>query len=436
MKKKNNDGETALHLAAKNPISFKTILELYPKAERLAAVKEKNCNSNTVLHFMAENPVSLEVALALYPETDRLAAVKKKNNAGETVLQSASRKLESFIVILKSLPATDRLAAVSNDTVLYYAHYNLTSLPAILELLPETDRLAAIEERNYNGETVLHRAAENPISFKTILELCPEAERLTAVEEKNYNGETVLPRAIYYPDSLKVALALYPETDRLAAVKKKNNAGKTVLHHAIKYPNLLKAILELLLPQDSKEPLHQLLTQCQEHSLNEWQVFMSILGIKNNLLYNAKADLLLAGEDSAIKICPAHLLLNSYFIDKTDSRKHLVETLLTEHKKKSTPSEDSLALAIIMKAEGREKEKEAYIRQFISSAQDGRSTKFFKSSSSKPTHEELLQKLIKEKPETDAFIHAYQVEVVQVLNLPEPIQSLGFDSEYDKHFPL
>jgi ankyrin repeat protein len=239
--KKDNNGNTALHLAALYPESLKAILELLPENERLLAVKEKNNNGDTVLHKALYYPKLLRVILELLPEDARIAVFNEKNDNGDTSLHQVAYYPESLRVILDLYPENERLAAVKEknndgDTLLHKATSYPESLRVILDLYPENERLTAVKEKNIFGNTLLHNAANNPESLRVILDLYPENERLAAVKEKNNNGDTLLHKVTSYPESLRVILDLYPENERLAAVKEKNNSGDSIFSRALSYP--------------------------------------------------------------------------------------------------------------------------------------------------------------------------------------------------------
>ncbi len=250
VKEKDVYGSTVLHRAAYNLDSLKIILEKLPQANRLAAVKEKDGKGLSVLHKAAGHSDSLEIILEKLPQANRLDAVKEKDGKGLSVLHKAAGHSDSLEIILNLYPQADRLAAVKEKdgkglSVLHKAAGHSDSLEIILNLYPQADRLAAVKEKDVYGSTVLHSAAYNPKSLEIILNLYPQADRLAAVKEKDVYGSTVLHSVAYNPKSLEIILNLYPQADRLAAVKEKDVYGSTVLHSVAYNPKSLEIILNL-----------------------------------------------------------------------------------------------------------------------------------------------------------------------------------------------
>ena len=462
---------TVLHLAANNPASLEAIIELLPDSEGFLAVfLEPNGNFDTVFHLAADNPVSLKIILDLFVDTDLLDIIKLENDAMQTVLDCAAKNPLSLQAILELLPVSDHFAVTQitnakGETVLYEATKNSESLKIILSLYPdEASRLLAVMARNTDdGDTALHNAAhyESPESFKIILNLYPdEAARLAAVQVNNIDGINVLQVASECPEMLKLSLSLYPETERLAALQQKSNAG-TALNGAKNNLETLKVILSLLpkearsalieteelslfaalspeelithYPKEATNPalgavieerLVTLLIRHEAHSLNAWRCLLSIiLPTENNVHYDPSTGAIRIQNPSEAPITRslAHLLLDSYLKEgQTDDHKQVIKALLQEHKRKSSPSEEWLALAIIARTEGKDEEEKSSIHRFIASGHSSNSLQFFDTSRTRSIPDAILQEFHSKNREAEVFYQHHKGEIHKVLNLPRP----------------
>ena len=484
MESKDEDDNTVFHLAANNPESLKTIIALLPATEDyLAVFLEPNGNWDTVLHLAADNPVSLKTILELFEETELFDNIQLKNDAKETVLDCAVKNPASLKVILELLPVSDHIAVTqitneNNETLIYETIQNSESLKLILNLYPnDAARLDAVKARNTDdGDTALHHAAFNKSleSFKIILSLYPdEAARLAAVQVSNDAGITVLQFAAQGPEMLKLSLSLYPEAERLAALQQNTSDFGTALYRAKNNVETLKVVLSLLpkeacsaliktedlslfaklspdelmshYPKDATNPalrivleerLEALLIEHGRENLNAWQCLLCIILPKeNNAHYDARTGTihLHKPSEAPIQISLAHLLLDSYLIEgQTNDHKRLIKILLAEHKRKSSPSEEWLALAIIAKREGMHEEEKSCIRNFITSGQSSHSPHFFDTSRTRSISEAIWQEFLSKGPEAEAFYQHHKAAIHNVLNLPRPgkLQKLSNDPAF------
>ena len=459
-----------LDLAVKHPISLKTILRLLPQTSRHLVIKASILVSNvpreTLLHLAVYNPASLQLILESLPIKDRLPAIETTNKNGDTVLELAIYNPASFQVILESLPIKDRLPVFettnrNGDTLFERAVDNPEFLKAILGLLPVDDRFKAILKFDHENNTPFHCAADIPESLKVILELLPVDDRLSALETANEDGLTILDLAVDNPASLQVILESLPIKDRLPAIETANEHGDTVLEVAAENLESLKVILSLL-PKEARsalieteelslfaalspeelithhpknttnlalrtlieERLVTLLIRHEEHSLNTWQCLLSIiLPTENNAHYDASTGAIRIQNPSEapITVSLAHLLLDSYLKEgQTDDHKQVIKILLQEHKRKSFPAEEWLALAVIASAEGKDEEEKSSIHRFIASGHSSHSLQFFDTSRTCSISEAILQEFLSKNPEAETFYQHHQAKIHNILNLPRP----------------
>ncbi len=461
----NRSDSTVLHRAANNLEFLKTMLDLYPATERLAAILVTNPKNEMLLGLAVNYPKSLEAILESFPEEDRPAAILVSE-----VLDLAAKHPISLKTILRLLPQASRrlvikasilVSNVHRETLLHLAAWYPESLKAILELLPVEERFKAILEFDHENNTPFHCAADNPESLKVILELLPVGDRLSALKVGNEDGLTILDLAVYNPASLQVILESLPIKDRLPAIETANEHGDTVLEVAAANLESLKVILSLLpkearsalieteelslfaalspeelithYPKNTTNPalralieerLVTLLIQHEEHSLNTWQCLLSIiLPTENNAHYHASTGAIRIQNPSEapITVSLAHLLLDSYLKEgQTDDHKQVIKILLQEHKRKSFPAEEWLALAVIASAEGKDEEEKSSIHRFIASGHSSHSLQFFDTSRTCSISEAILQEFLSKNPEAETFYQHHQAKIHDILNLPRP----------------
>ena len=68
-----------LYRAASNAESLRLLLDMYPKAECLAAIKEKDRYGETVLYLAENNAEAVMLLHSVYTQAERLVAVKENN---------------------------------------------------------------------------------------------------------------------------------------------------------------------------------------------------------------------------------------------------------------------------------------------------------------------------------------------------------------------
>ncbi|MGQ3888608.1 hypothetical protein ACQUW5_06190 [Legionella sp. CNM-1927-20] len=151
---KNQDKNSLLHIAARDPNDNRRLLEILnlidPK-HRLAVIKEVNCNGDPLIHLLADksdNFASLKEALSLIPPEDRLQAINAKDRLnGNTILHNMAMLRESpegIVFTLESLPKEMRLKALQTKNEdghslldILVKNSNERSLQAILNIVPE-----------------------------------------------------------------------------------------------------------------------------------------------------------------------------------------------------------------------------------------------------------------------------------------------------------
>ena len=241
--KQDEDGSTALHLAAKH--GFEAVSQVLLDNE--ACVDARDRYEETALHVAAHGG-HLAVARLLL---DKGASTEAKTPGRETPLHYAALGEHSVVGLLLDRGASIEAETSSGETPLHYAAAFDHS--KVVKLL--LDRGASIQAENASGETPLHYAAWGKHSNVVKLLL----DRGACVEAENKRGI----RPLHNAASLGLPAMAQLLLEHKADVTAKDKDGNTPMHFAAESGN--EGLVQLLLNRKAfkearnrlrKTPLH------------------------------------------------------------------------------------------------------------------------------------------------------------------------------------
>lgn len=194
---KNNEGNTALHVAIQNGNGdlLQSLIEKHPEIAQ-SFLSARNIKGNTPLHFAAEYDKDF---FAFLIEKFGEKILEVKNNDGETAWHvAAERNKESLALLIEKFPEIIEILMSETDafgqTALHLAAWHHKgSLELLIEKFPETIE-SLLSAQDKGGHTPLHLATGNEGAFKLLIEKFPEQVK-SLFNVENEFGKTVLKSA-------------------------------------------------------------------------------------------------------------------------------------------------------------------------------------------------------------------------------------------------
>ena len=245
--KTNNNGETALHLAARYG-HMEVVKELIKTEERQALLGKVDSDGQTALH-LATRWGHTEVAKVLLTTKEGKATIGTPNKSGDTVLHFAARYSHTEVVkeLIKTKEGQALLGKVNkkDETALHWAARGRTEVVKVL--LSTKEGKALLGKVNKKGETALHTAAGLGRT-EVVKVLLSTKEGKATIGKVDNDGNTVLHAAAGFGGSAEVVKVLLSTKEGKALLGKVNKKGETALHWAASRdrPEIVKVLIEEL----------------------------------------------------------------------------------------------------------------------------------------------------------------------------------------------